>query len=139
LKIPNECEELTNNPEIQCEENGVEIIFKNDKQKPIRKIEIDDCVIKEGVRCDWLILDETDTEYFVELKSKHGIKHGIDQLRNSIKILCSNLRDPNRMSFLIHRRRPGYGTKIQTERLRFEREFNSSLIVKKTPYEYNLE
>ena len=115
------------------------MFFKNRNQRNIRKIEIDGCVVKDdNLRCDWLIVDSNDTEHFVELKSKHRIFHGIDQIRNTINLLCSDKRDSARRSFLIHNRNPRYSGKIQNEKVKFENEFNSQLIVEKTPYTYDL-
>jgi len=49
------CSECNNNKIVKVKENGKEFIVNNNSQKLITKIKIDNCLIIEGKRCDWLL------------------------------------------------------------------------------------
>jgi hypothetical protein len=49
------CSECNKNKIVKVKENGKEFIVNNNSQKLITKIKIDNCLIIEGKRCDWLL------------------------------------------------------------------------------------
>lgn len=62
------------------EENGRKLTLNNPDQVLSKRVAVDGCEIKEGVRCDFmLIVDSKDLEIFIELKGT-DVKHGIDQI-----------------------------------------------------------
>jgi hypothetical protein len=64
--------------------NKQEYRVTNDNGKEICKIKVDGCLIKEGERCDYLILScEDKSAFFVELKG-HDLKKAIAQINSSI-------------------------------------------------------
>ena len=139
MRIPNECESKTNSCEISCEENDSEIKFTNTDEEGVRVFEVDECAITGDVdKCDWLVIDDSGKEHFIELKSKTKVSHGIDQLGNTIRLMCSDKRNPDRLSFLVHKRSPQYRGKIQIRVADFEEEFNSPLYVRKSPHTHAL-
>ncbi len=53
---------------------------------------IDGVIIKEGSKCDYLLLDMTDQKaYFVELKG-HDINQAAEQIRTTIEVLEPELK-----------------------------------------------
>ena len=81
------CISQTTDSQIRFEENKRKIIFLNPQRLPYERVDVDGCIIKEGVRCDKLLLsaDEREERY-VELKGT-DVMHAIDQLEETIKRL----------------------------------------------------
>ena len=55
-----DCESLVQIPRISLRENRSKIVFRNPRCQEVRKVQIDDCVIKKGRRCDYLLINEED-------------------------------------------------------------------------------
>lgn len=81
------CISETTDSQIKFEENKRKIIFLNPRRFPYKCVDVDGCTIKEGARCDKLLLstDEREERY-VELKGT-DVMHAIDQLEETIKRL----------------------------------------------------
>lgn len=81
------CISETTDSQIKFEENKRKIIFLNPRRFPYECVDVDGCTIKEGARCDKLLLstDEREERY-VELKGT-DVMHAIDQLEETIKRL----------------------------------------------------
>jgi len=83
-----ECIEKDNNSIIKFEENRKIVLFLNDTKKEYYRIQVDGCLITEGVRCDCILLDsENGRVFYVELK---GIDtpHAIEQLKSTSCRVC---------------------------------------------------
>jgi hypothetical protein len=136
--IPDECIEITNNPIISLEEKGKKMTFRNNERKPISKIRVDGCAIKEGIRCDWLVKNEKNIEHFVELKGGDVI-HGCRQLERSILELSNGAAKNVKYSFIISSRRyPAIDTTVQNWQRKFKDRFNCKLIIKNIQLEVDL-
>ena len=63
------CISKTNDSQIKFEENKRKIIFLNPQRLTYERVDVDGCTIKEGVRCDKLLLSADEREeHYVELK-----------------------------------------------------------------------
>ena len=63
----------------------------NPTEREVEKIEVDGCVITEGIRCDWLVRlnDATSKEeIYVELKGS-DVYHAVEQLQASVERLSA--------------------------------------------------
>jgi len=127
------CTTKTRNKVIVLAEKRSKIIFENPKKNQIRKILVDGCAIKNGIRCDYLIIDKSQSEYFVELKGSN-VKHAFAQLIESIKQLSQDEKHHSKQSFVISTVCPLASTAIQNEKIKFKKLFNSSLVVKNNQY-----
>jgi hypothetical protein len=66
-------------------------IGKNPKQKDLIGLRVDDCLIKEGQKCDYLLINVNDkTLYFIELKGSDLVK-AIDQIDRTLDILLPKI------------------------------------------------
>jgi hypothetical protein len=80
---------------ITAEEKGKKYIGHNISGKLFSRFRVDGCLIKEGKKCDFLILDcEEKKAYFIELKGK-DILNALEQIDRSIEVLFSKLNDFN--------------------------------------------
>lgn len=137
-KIPDQCIEKTRNPLIPVEENGKTMIFKNRKRKTVSKIKVDDCAIKDGIKCDWLVKNDKNIEHFVELKGS-DIKHACNQLIRSIELLSDNPEKGDKYSFVIAGKVvPAIRTTIQNYQSHFKKKFSCALKVKNNRFEFDL-
>jgi hypothetical protein len=83
----NECKEFCDHREkivIKDAGNKQEYRVINKKRQEICKIKVDGCLIKNGERCDYLILScEDKSAFFVELKG-HDLQKALQQINSSI-------------------------------------------------------
>ncbi|QJB46433.1 hypothetical protein [Dolichospermum flos-aquae] len=82
--------------------NKQEYRITNKNGKEICKIKVDGCLIKEGERCDYLILScEDKSAFFVELKG-HDLQKALSQIDSSINKLKDEI--PELQEFKIYAR-----------------------------------
>ena len=76
---------------IVIKEKKCQITFLNRHEKKIFQIRVDDCLIKEGIKCDYLVLvPENKRAFFIELKGQDFL-HAIRQINTSIDQLIPQL------------------------------------------------
>ncbi|HPI19201.1 MAG TPA: hypothetical protein PKY56_02425 [Candidatus Kapabacteria bacterium] len=131
------CEEITNDVKIVLEEKRSKITFINNLKRDVHRIKIDDCIIKEGMRCDYLLIDNADIYYWVELKGT-DIKHAIEQLKASMFMFGNKTNQS--YSFIISTKvYPCLSSTIQANQKLFKKNYKSDLYIKESPREFNLE
>lgn len=123
------CITTTTDSHIKFEENRRKIIFLNPDRRTYKKVQVDGCTIKDGIKCDKLLLsDDEHEERYVELKGT-DVMHAIDQLETTIVRLGEF--DGNRHSYVISTNvAPAYTTKIQKKQVYFKNKYKSELVVK---------
>lgn len=131
------CETEITHKRIVLKENKSQIIFKNETQSTIRKIRIDGCVINDGLRCDYLIIDNFGTQHFIELKGC-DIKHAIDQIESTICKIVANPKLDRKEAFIISSRCPLIDTEIQSYKVRFKKYYNTKLEIKNIYCEHEI-
>lgn len=123
---------------IVLEENNMKMIFHNKKRKIIKITTVDGCEITSGPRCDYLVKNDKDIEFFVELKGT-DILHACKQLSISIVKLSQDAKNKSKFAFVVSSSvRPAIRTRIQTNQRKFKEEFNCLLLVKNQVIEFEL-
>lgn len=114
---------------IKLEENNRKILFLNPSRFVYKKVQIDGCTIKKGIRCDKMLLSEDEHyEYYVELKGT-DVMHAIDQIEATIDKLGEF--NGNRHSYIISTNvAPAYSTRIQLKQAYFKKRYNSELTIR---------
>jgi hypothetical protein len=64
---------------VVVEENGRKAVFVNRSRQKFLRIKIDDCLVRSGRRCDYLVVKKEVASVLIELKGK-DIEHACDQL-----------------------------------------------------------
>ncbi len=123
------CEEISNNSQIVLKEKHSKITFENASHKSIRIIKIDGCVIKEGLRCDYLVIPDTQIENYVELKGS-DVSHAVKQLEQTISKVSEDRTKCEKYCFIISTRCPLLTTKIQNIKHIFKKQYNAKLVIK---------
>ena len=137
-KSVGDCTKNTKDPIIPLSENQMKMTFLNPNRKDVRVITVDGCAITVGIRCDYLVRDERDDEFFVELKGT-DIRHACEQLAASIRQLSADATQKAKHSFVISSRvAPAIRTNIQNLQVKFKNNFNCKLIVKNQQHEHKI-
>lgn len=80
-----DCFETINQKTLCLKEMKTQFYIENDLQIPIVKAKIDNCLIKIGKRCDWLlVIEQRKIEIYIELKGSR-IKDALEQLEMTLK------------------------------------------------------
>ncbi|MBB6004945.1 hypothetical protein [Arcicella rosea] len=66
-----------------------EFIVNNLRNKSLKKYRVDNCLISEGEKCDYLLVVEDEKLYFIELKGSDLIK-AVSQINTSLDKLLSS-------------------------------------------------
>lgn len=97
--VESACISLTKDSQIKFEENKRKIIFQNPSRRSYKKVKVDGCAIKTGLKCDDLLVSQDEyEERYVELKGI-DVMHAIDQLEQTI--LKIGEFDNNRHAYVI--------------------------------------
>lgn len=118
---------------LVLEENKRKCIFSNPHNNVLTKVKVDGCQITEGVKCDYLVLDHLENEYFIELKGK-DIPHAIEQLESTIKQL-SNTKSIQKTAIIVTSRYPSNDTSMQRAKALFKKKYKVDLISKNVKME----
>lgn len=119
---------------LSVEENKRKCVFQNPDRCMLTRIHVDGCQITEGPRCDYLILDHRQNEYFVELKGK-DLPHAVQQLEASIRQLSSSGKNIKRTALIVASRHPSNDTTIQKAKAEFKKKYQVELMSKNTVLE----
>ncbi len=89
-----DCEEYTDRrTSISVEEKKKIYSAQNKNQNTVCLIRIDDCLIKKGKKCDYLLLNcDSKVSYFIELKGK-DILDAVEQIDTSINLLINKISE----------------------------------------------
>lgn len=140
------CEEIKDVLKIvirdKTSKNDCNLVIINPNHKGIHIITIDNCVIKDGERCDFLILhgnhNSFTEEIYVELKGS-DVKKAISQLETTInKISCEKNTFPKRCFIIVRSHCPITTGELQVHQLIFKKKYNSTLRVREHSYEHEV-
>ena len=140
VEFKDECKKQVKDAKIVLEENKARITFINKKQNEYCKINLE-CVFRnnDAKHCDWLLISENKNEkYCIELKGS-DILHGIKQLENTIKTLYPDERSYVFIVFSGKVSIPSFSSQQQKWKKRFKEKLKSTLYIKKTGCEFDLE
>lgn len=103
----------------------------NPLPRQVERVEVDDCAITEGRRCDWLVrLDDAVSreEIYVELKGS-DILHAVDQLEATIHKLSMDCKQFPKRCLVACSRSPLTGTDVQKYKVWFRNKFSAAFQV----------
>lgn len=129
-----DCETVSSNPNIVVSDpssrnNRSKFRLHNPKRASVRVIQVDDCVIKEGIRCDYLLVLPSEQEVYIELKGS-DVKHAVEQIARSIDLLACNCHSVIKLCFIASTRCPINSTEIQNLKKKFRQKYNAQITIK---------
>lgn len=114
---------------VKVEENRRKAVFKNPQQKNYTVSKIDDCLITQGLRCDYLISETDDASVLIELKGT-DVDHACEQLLASvIHQNVTSLLKPRIGFLVICSRYPRVDTFVLKAKQKCAREFKAGFHV----------
>lgn len=136
--LPAECTERHSKKRFVVEENRSRVVFENANRHDVDQIEVDDCVIVDGLRCDWLInVDTTQQSIFVELKGSN-VPHAVEQLTHAHDQL-REIRKPNVTWIVSSQRCPLTSTEVQSLTIKLRKHKGVHLILRNSPVTFVLD
>lgn len=131
------CIVATNNPIEKFEERRSVLNIKNAARRDLLRLRVDGCLIVEGRRCDWLLIDsKTETEIFIELKGV-DVTEGIKQLCSSVDALSK--KPPKKYGYIVCTRCPISSPAVQKLQKTLLRTHSMTLRVKTTVHTEDIE
>lgn len=133
MKIPLECQTTEKKPNIVISDptsknRRSKFRLENPQKASIQVIEVDDCTITQGVRCDYLLILPNGQELYIELKGS-DVQHAVKQIARTIEKLTQS-QSATKLCFIASTRCPINSAQIQTLKKRFKKKYNAKLTVK---------
>jgi len=127
------CNTTTTNKIIRVAENKRIFRIINDSSFQINKVKVDDCYIKNVLRCDYLfeIIEKMDVSivFYVELKGS-DINHAIEQLEATIQYCLNEHNRVNKKEcYIVASKFPSAGTSSQVLRKKFFKKNKIQLFI----------
>ena len=114
-------------------DSTVRIRNENDPLGDLKIYVVDGCLIRDGIRCDYMFLPNARAAVFVELKGT-DISHGLSQIKRSIAELRDEVRNRALFAILVVTRCPIAQSNVAVAQDRFFREFRCRLVVRSRVY-----
>ena len=121
-----ECSECKNSKNITIKENKRVFTIKNSTTKNINIVKVDDCLIKNGQKCDYLFeieCEDLKEILYVELKGK-DLNHALEQILTTIEFCKNNYSHHyyTRKAFVVLSRYPKEDSSIQKRKRALKRQ-----------------
>lgn len=113
------------------------MIFQNPSRQTLRRVQVDGCLPIDGIKCDFLVISESDFEHFVELKGA-DVRHAADQLSATIALISTSVGVAAKHCFIVNTRCPLLTPEIQNLKKRFKKQFNATLTIKNMVCEHTV-
>jgi hypothetical protein len=131
------CETETRQPILVLHEEKSRMVFQNPARKKLRRVQVDGCLAIDGIKCDFLVISETDFEHFVELKGA-DVRHAADQLSATIARISASVTVAAKHCFIVSTRCPLLTPEIQNLKKRFKKRYNATLTIKNMVCEHTV-
>lgn len=128
------CREVRTDAVIVFAEKGRTMRFKNPQRLAVTTVQVDSCEIREGLRCDNMLIEASNTEHFVELKGS-DVAHACQQILATIKQLGSTTAPKH--AWIVSSRVPQDDSVLQKAKLELRRK-SIKLAIKNSVHEYTL-
>ena len=126
--FPGKCIKFTTEELFVLEDEGVSKRLSNPARHRIEKIEIDHCAIKEGSRCDYLLIcKDYSNSHFFEFKHKTNVGHGHEQLKETMRhpIVMGLVAGLTKRCWIVTSRRFPKGPKLFEIQEEYRKDFSA--------------
>ena len=117
------------------------LILNNPNELLVKVVEIDGCVITEGIRCDNLVILPDNHLIYIEFKGS-DISHAVKQIEATIAYIqkiCASSKKLNSTSIISCNRVPSNSTDIQRQKALFRKNYQSELRIKSGEIKYDID
>lgn len=131
------CVVVSTNTIEKFEEKRSVLNIKNASRRELLRMKVDGCLIVNGRKCDWLLVDKkTNTEVYIELKGA-DVGEGVKQLTSSVEALTKNPK--KKYGYVVCTRCPISSPAIQKLQKALLKSHSLTLRVKKTVHTEDVE
>lgn len=131
------CTVSTTNSIEKFEERRSILNIKNSTKRELLRKKVDGCLITDGKKCDWLLIDKrTSTEVYIELKGV-DVGEGVKQLCASVDALT--LQPKKKYGYIVCTRCPISSPAIQRLQKALLKSHSLTLRVKTTVHTEDIE
>ncbi|MBV7569663.1 hypothetical protein [Pseudomonas sp. PDM27] len=128
----------TKNPILTFEEQKSVLQVVNKARRQLERHQVDGCLIVNGIKCDWLLVDSVSgREIYIELKGS-DIKHAVDQICATVAALTKNVKDI-KLGYVICTKCPLDSTAVQRLKKSVLMSHKIKLKVQKTVHREDIE
>ncbi len=121
---------------IVFEENQRTMRFLNTHRRSVEKVKVDGCLLREGRKCDYLLIDHEQKEYYVELKGI-GVLHAFDQIEATVQQISQQTTQLRQGFVIATRVMPNSQSRIQVRQSQLK-EKGIIVMVKNRQHEHRL-
>jgi hypothetical protein len=134
-----DCTKTVSHTIVMVEENKRKAKFANPESKKFVITRVDDCIITDGIRCDYLVTKSGVASIFVELKG-NDVDHACDQLESTVaNELVSKLLEKRLGFVIVCSKYPKIDTTIQRAKNRIAGKYKAILQVHSHEGNYEVE
>jgi len=124
------CVEKSTHPMVVAEENKRKLSINNPSKKVIRKIRVDDCLITEGIRCDYMFEIDEPIKFVIYLELKGGhIERAYKQLTATLTKFKAEHKYYKKECHVVASSAPKSTPKSQQLKIRFRKDNAAELII----------
>ncbi|MEL7075230.1 MAG: hypothetical protein AAFY63_05000 [Cyanobacteria bacterium J06643_13] len=128
-----QCEETKKDTQIVLKDEGSrnnksKFRLQNSGKTKVRVVEVDNCVITTGKRCDYLLVLSDGRELYIELKGSQ-VNYAVEQIIASIPQLTAE-RSTEKLGFICSTRCPISSTETQKLKKIAKKKHNLKLAIK---------
>ena len=133
MKNFGKCEETKQGTQIVIKDPGSnntrsKVRVQNHNKVKVRVIQVDDCVITQGKRCDYLLILPDEQEIYIELKGSKVV-YAVEQIIASIPRLTID-KSKQKLGFISSTRCPINSAEIQKFKKIARTKYNLKLTIK---------
>jgi hypothetical protein len=121
------CVTITSVSKVNVEENKRRVIINNSNKEKYTVTEVDGCLIKNSIACDWLISNEAVGDVLIELKGC-DVAHAVEQILATAEYIDKNkISVGKKAGLIICSKYPRIDTKVQKHKIAFAKKYNAPL------------
>lgn len=124
------CSEDVFSSKVSVAEKATKATFRNPDKKKITKTQVDGCLVKGSVACDWFIVRDDCDGVVLELKGS-DVAHALDQIEATFDFLRQNDRLTIRSAGLVVcvkcSQHPAFNSKVQRAKERLRKKYSAPL------------
>ena len=127
--------------DARSKNSRAKLVLNNPNELLVKVVEIDGCVITEGIRCDNLVILPNNHLIYVEFKG-NDVKHAIQQIEATIDYVSRVCNSSKKLKFtciISCNRCPLSSSDIQKQKVLFKKKYQSELLIKPGEIQYDVE
>lgn len=135
-----ECIETLTDSRVKVEQHSRSAVILNLDRAPIRRIQVDGCLVKNKLACDWIVSKANCADVVIELKGR-DVNHAVEQIKAGLNFWKDHVqrgKNTKLAALIVCNQYPRIDTKIQLAKQQLARDYAAPLHVWTRNIEYDL-